>query len=165
MLELIIMFLLFLVVLVAIWFGLTKSKFGNKHFCYKDGKSLYPCGNGNISVCSSDNSNIEKVCNSINNHTNENFTATDNMPQCIYCMSMCVNETKKSDTFLTDENQTLIANTNTCIFDKINSCTSTDCKGVDVQDMYNWIKIDPDDPWGEDPKNTWGHDPYGFKKV
>ena len=37
------MSLVFLLILVAILVGLTKSKFGKKHFCYKDGKSLYSC--------------------------------------------------------------------------------------------------------------------------
>ena len=71
MLEIIIMSLVFLLILVAIWYGLTKSKFGKKHFCYKDGKSLYSCGE-NISVCTT-NDNIEKACNIVNKSTKENY--------------------------------------------------------------------------------------------
>lgn len=72
MIELIILIVVFLLVLAGVWYGLNNSSFGKKHFCYKDGNSLYNCGK-NISVCTTKDSNAQKLCDSINNTYEENY--------------------------------------------------------------------------------------------
>lgn len=88
-----------------------------KHFCYKDGKSLYNCGK-NISVCTTKDSNTQKICDSIKNTYEENFDIKnfltcdnvddgfkENCHTCLdkdneACCALCTNENNEWNTFL-----------------------------------------------------------------
>lgn len=72
MLEFLISLVVFLLILTGIWYGLTTTTFGKKHFCYKNGKSLYDCGK-DIKVCTTKDSNAQNVCSTINRDYKENF--------------------------------------------------------------------------------------------